>query len=126
MIGLDTMRLSRINESRNSRYFIIIFCSHNGRLSYLLITRMIHTRKFSRYYLFSMSDIDPCDDRHRSLDHHRRSRHLDDRSLSFPLLLAYRVTVQVKKSRPSFILTSVVSLDINDTTGERNRRMIVY
>lgn len=51
------------------------------------MTRVIHIDKrasSSRCYLFIDSDIDPCDDRHRarSSDHRRRSRHLDDRSLS--------------------------------------------
>lgn len=62
------------------------------------------TRASSRGIIYLLSDIDPCDDRHRarSLDHHRRSQHLEDRSLSFSLPLAYRVTVQVKKKSSLF------------------------
>jgi len=87
----------------------------------------------SRYYLFIDNDIDSCDDRRAcSSDHRRRSRHLDDQSLSLSpspplslslsLSLGRRVTVQVEKvvpASPSFSSCSTtLTIRREDETDE--------
>jgi len=76
-------------------------------------------------YLFIDSDIDPHDDRlARQIITADLGIWVTDLSKSLPSLVR-RVTMQIKKvvlPHPRL----VVFLDINDTTGGRNRRMIVY